>query len=128
MRNRVSLSVAALVLFALPAAAQDRCVVPYAPTVPKGMTASREQILTARDQVTAFLKASEDYQSCLKLYLEQQMEEARRDPRNNSPESVAMMKRAIENRAGANQREKERTGTEFNEAVKAFNAAHPAAN
>ena len=128
MRNRISLSVAALLLFALPAAAQDQCVVPYAPTVPDGANATREQIVAARDQVHAFIRDSDSYQRCLTTYLQQQIDAARRDPRDNPPEAVERLRQATANKIGANQREKIRTGTEINAAVKAFNEAHPPAN
>jgi hypothetical protein len=127
MRNLVCLSVAALVLLAVPASAQD-CVVPYAPTVPSGTTATREQILAARDEVTAFLKASEDYQMCLTTHLEQRLDEARRYPRDNPPQAVETLKKATANKINASKRELGRTGDEINAAIRAFNEAHPAAN
>jgi hypothetical protein len=124
MIRGICLSVAALVAFAAPAMAQDTCVTPYAPTVPDGTTASKEQILSARDQVMAFLKASDDYQACLKLYLEQQVAAAARD--KDKKEIDPALRKAILDKGESNQREKVRTGTELNTAVRAFNAAHPA--
>ena len=124
MIRRICLGVVALAAFAAPAMAQDACVTPYAPTVPDGTTATKEQILSARDQVMAFIKASDDFQACLKLYLEQQMAAAARD--KDKKEIDPALKKAIIDKGDSNQREKVRTGTELNTAVRAFNTAHPA--
>jgi hypothetical protein len=124
MIRGICLSVAALVAFAVPAMAQDACVTPYAPTVPDGATATKEQILSTRDQVMAFLKASDDYQQCLKLYLDQQIAAAAKD--RDKKEIDPALKKSIVDKADSNQREKVRTGTELNTAVRTFNAAHPA--
>ena len=125
MIRGLCLSVATLVAFAVPAMAQDSCVTPYAPTVPDGTTASKEQILSARDQVMAFLKASDDYQLCLKTYLDQQVAAAAKDKDNKTKEVDPALKKSIVDKGDANQREKVRTGTELNTAVRAFNTAHP---
>jgi hypothetical protein len=121
MLRAVSLAAVA-VLLAMPAMAQDTCVVPYAPTIPKGETATRDQILSTRDLVMAFIKASDDYQNCLRVYLDQQTALAARE---NRPVD-ATIRASAEARGAANQREKERTGAELNAAVRAFNAANPA--
>jgi hypothetical protein len=117
------ISLAAAVLFlAVPAMAQDACVVPYAPTVPNGETATRDQILATRDLVMAFIKASDDYQNCLRVYLDQETATAARESRQVD----AALRASVIAKGDASQREKERTGTELNNAVRAYNTAHPA--
>ena len=122
MLRGISLT-AALLLFAVPAMAQDNCVVPYAPSVPKGDTATREQILSTRDLVTAFIKASDDYQRCLLIVVQREEQAAANEKR--AVNSVLLA--SLDAKASANQREKVRTGEELNAAVRAFNAANTAA-
>jgi hypothetical protein len=114
---------AAFIVLSFPAVAQDSCVVPYAPTVPKGETATRDQILSTRDLVMAFIKASDDYQNCLRVYLDQQEQLAAREQR----QVEAAVRASVLAKGDANQREKERTGIELNAAVRAYNAANPPA-
>jgi hypothetical protein len=121
MRRGIYLGIA-LALYGVPALAQDSCVVPYAPTVPQGASATREQILSTRDLVMAFIKASDDYQNCLRVYLDQQTQLAAREQRQVD----AALRASVLAKADANQREKERTGTELNAAVRAYNTANPA--
>ncbi len=114
---------AALVLTAfaaLPASAQEACNVPYAPVLPEGATADRDQILEMRDAVTAFITESDEYQGCLSIILTQQEEDARRENR----EVDGAIRASLLARADANQREKERIGQAFNEAVRAYNQAN----
>ena len=123
MIRGICLTAVALFAFAAPVMAQDACVVPYAPTIPNGTSATRDQILSARDSVTAFLKASDDYQNCLRVYLEQQTAIATRESR----EVDGAIRASVLAKNDSNQREKERIGAEFNAAVRAFNAAQPPA-
>ena len=83
---RVSLaSLAFLVLLAGPALADNKCVQPYAPDVPNGGTATKDQMLTAHDEVTAFIKASDNYQECVLLDVKMQRDRnsATRSPSTN---------------------------------------------
>jgi hypothetical protein len=122
MLRGISLT-AALLLLAVPAMAQDNCVVPYAPSVPKGETATREQILSTRDLVTAFIKASDDYQRCLLIVVQQEEQAAASEKRAAN----AVLLASLEAKQAANQREKVRTGEELNAAVRAWNTANTAA-
>jgi hypothetical protein len=120
--RRFCLTAVALVIYAAPAMAQDTCTTPYAPTVPNGATATRDQITAARNQVMAFLKAADEYQACLKVSLEQEAQTAIRERREPHAALIA----SIHAKDAANMREKVRTGNELNAAIRAFNAAHPA--
>lgn len=119
MMRGLVLCALALAALAGPAMAGEACIVPFSPTIPNGATATRDQILNTRDLVTAFIKASDDYQSCLNLYLQQQEEAAQRSREPVDP----AIKAGILAKGEANQREKVRVGDEFNIAVRAFNTA-----
>jgi hypothetical protein len=81
------------IALAAPAAAQDQCVAPTAPTIPDGARSTKVQITKALDEVKAFVTASDEYQAC--------------------------MLRQIT----ANQKDKERIGAEYGASARAFNAA-----
>lgn len=119
--SRLVVSVAALVLSAGGAYAQDRCMRPFAPTIPKGETATQEQIFAAREEVQSFIMASDRYQECLLLDLQQVREEARK---RKKPVSESVLS-SYQAKVLANQREKESVGSEFNAARQAFMGAHP---
>jgi hypothetical protein len=101
------------------ASAQENCSAPFAPVVPDGATTSESELTAVRDQVMAFVRDSDSYQSCLGVYLRQMAAEAQREqePVNEAVRSSMLA------RGAANQREKERVGEEFNNAVRAFNEA-----
>jgi len=121
MIRGLCLSAVAFVALATPALADDGCVTPYAPTVPAGGKATTEQMKTASDEVKAFLKASDDFQNCLALYLQQQTAAAQKEKKELDP----TIKASVLAKGDANQREKERVGGEFNAAVRAYKAAQP---
>src|SRR5258706_15996405 len=101
MMMRMSfLAAAALVVLAGPAAAR-RCSQPYAPVVKINASATKQEILSLRNDMTSFIAASDIYQSCL------------------------IAQRADGALATANQAEKERVAREFNSALHAFLASHP---
>lgn len=131
MFRPIALLAAGLSLLALPALAQDAapaapmaaaCAAPAAPADIDGATATMEQVLAAKAAVAAFIASSDTYQTCLVDDIK-----ARRDAakaaKQKIPESEA---RAVTDKINANQREKERVGKAFNNAVKAYKAAHPA--
>ena len=121
MMHGIRLAAFVLTAFAaLPASAQEACNVPYAPVLPEGATANRDQILEMRDAVSAFITVSDGYQGCLAIYLTQQEEAARRENR----EVDGAIRASLLARADSNQREKERIGQAFNQAVRAYNQAN----
>lgn len=93
------LAAMALVVLAGPAAA--RCSQPYAPVVKINASATKQDVLSLRNDMASFIAASDIYQSCLVA--------------QHSDRSLA----------DANQAEKERLAREFNNALRAFTASHP---
>lgn len=86
------------ILAAAPQAyAAKRCAAPYAPVIKSGAPLSKAELATLREDVTAFLAASDIYQKCL------------------------MEARDATGRAEVNQAAKERVGRDFNLLVKISN-------
>lgn len=121
---RPYLVIGALCLAALsgPALAQETCTRPEAPPIDsKTAAASLEALTAARDQTQAFLKASDEYQTCVLDAAKAKKEAA---AAAKQPFDPAIAKKA-DSDLDANQSDKERVGKAFNDAVKAYKAAHP---
>jgi hypothetical protein len=121
MTRGICLSTFALVMLAAPAFAQDKCSAPIAPVVPNGRTAAVSDLVQANKDVVAFIKASDDYQSCLLADLQSQIDAAK----DNKKELDPAIKKAIEAKGDANQKLKESVGKAYNTAAAAYKAAHP---
>jgi hypothetical protein len=85
------------------APAVGRCSRPYAPQIPDGATATREEIVAARGDTSAFVTASDLYQTCLM------------QTQSNTNLSLA----------DQNEQERQRVARDFNTALRAFNRSHP---
>jgi len=121
MIRRILLSAAVLTMLGAPAFAQDRCSAPLAPVVPDGKTATVAQLSQAAKEVVGFIKASDDYQTCLLAAIAEQ-DKLAKDPKNPADPAV---KKALEAKGDANQKEKERVGGDYNRSAAAYKAAHP---
>ncbi|HEY4265981.1 MAG TPA: hypothetical protein VGM72_11735 [Micropepsaceae bacterium] len=121
MTRGILLTAAALAMLAAPAFAQDRCSAPLAPTVPDGKTASIAQLSQSAKDVVAFIKASDDYQTCLLAAIAEQ-DKLAKDPKNPPDPAI---KKGLETKGDANQKEKERVGGEYNKSAAAYKTAHP---
>ena len=121
MNRGICLSAAVFAVLASPALAQDRCSAPIAPVVPNGKTASVGELVQANKDVVAFIKASDEYQNCLLADLQAKTDQAKSDKKELDPG----VKKAIEAKGDANQKEKERVGKEYNTAAAAYKSAHP---
>jgi len=124
MTRGICLSTVALVMLAAPAFAQDKCSAPIAPVVPNGRTASVSDLVQANKDVVAFIKASDDYQSCLLADLQSQIDAAK-DDKDNKKGLDPAIKKAIEAKGDANQKLKESVGKAYNAAAAAYKQAHP---
>jgi hypothetical protein len=121
MTRRIWLTAAAFVMLSAPAMAADRCSAPLAPVVPDGKTATVAQLSQAAKEVVAFIKASDDYQSCLLADIAAQDKAAKDDKKTLDP----AVRKALEDKGDANQKDKERVGGEYNRAAAAYKVAHP---
>jgi hypothetical protein len=122
MLKKFGLACILLVGTAAPALADpSSCSEPIAPVAVDGGNATEAQMNSAHDDVVNFVKASDDYQSCLFRDLNDQTEAAKKAKKDLDPSIAA----DIQARVDANQKMKERVGTEFNGAVLAFKAKHP---
>jgi hypothetical protein len=121
MVRSLALSAVLLAFLAAPAASQNSCVQPYAPSIPNGSSATKDQMLTAQNEVKVFIRDSDTYQECILRDVRGQREAARRDQKTLDPS----IEEAALRRINTNQREKERVGTEYNASVKAYAAANP---
>ncbi len=118
---RMAMLAGAVVALAGPAMAQGACVRPTAPAPVDGSTATMEQLLGAKTQTSAFIAASDAFQTCVIDDLTAQRAAAKTNKTKVPSETV----KAADALISANQADKERVGTEFNTAVKAYKAAHP---
>ena len=124
MLGKFGLAAAVLLISAAPALAQSGCGgSPIAPAAVDGAKATEAQMKGAHDDVVNFIKASDDYQQCMVNDLARQKKEAaaQKDPKPLDP-SIAQ---GVAAKIDANQRTKEKVGTEYNAAVVAYKGAHP---
>jgi hypothetical protein len=123
MTRGICLSTVALVMLAAPAFAQDKCMAPIAPVIPNGRTAAVADLVQANKDVVSFIKSSDDYQSCLLADLQSQIDAAKdnKDKKGLDP----AIKKAIEAKGDANQKQKEAVGKAYNAAAAAYKQAHP---
>ncbi|HEX3809817.1 MAG TPA: hypothetical protein VHW02_08940 [Rhizomicrobium sp.] len=124
MLSKIGAAAALILIAATPAFADSNsCSDPIAPTAINGATATEQEMKDAQQDVKIFLKASDDYQSCMVLDLRNQKIAAakKKDPKPLDP-SIGQ---AVDARVDANQKLKERVGAEFNAAVIAYKGRHP---
>jgi Skp family chaperone for outer membrane proteins len=112
---------AALMGWAGSALAQDACTKPAAPAAVDGATASMEQLLAAKKEVSDFIAASDAYQTCVLDSVEAQRKAAKAEKRKLDPQVSKTADADIK----ANQADKEKVGADFNAAARAYKAAHP---
>jgi hypothetical protein len=121
MKLSVILIAGAAMAFAGSAMAQGACVRPAAPAAMDGTTATLEQLLANKTDVATFIGASDTFQTCVLGDLAAKKAAAKKAKANLDPAVV----KAAEDEVSANQADKERVGTAFNAAAKAYKAAHP---
>jgi len=123
MFGKISLAAAAILFTAAPALADSCGGAPIPPAAIDGAKATEAQIKDARDDVMNFMKASDEYQSCVLADLDRQKREAakKKDPKPLDQGIVDAANKSVAN----NQRDKEKVGAEFNAAVHSYKSAHP---
>jgi hypothetical protein len=120
MALKYFLTAAFLAATAAPALA-DQCFEPIPPVAVDGSTATKEQMTQARDDTVHFIKASDDYQSCLYADLKMQKMEAVKN-KKTFPSSI---EDAVNAKVKDNQSEKEKVGGEYNAAAIIYKKKHP---
>ncbi|MBS0275378.1 MAG: hypothetical protein JSR55_13560 [Proteobacteria bacterium] len=124
MFGKFGLAVAAVLISAAPAMAQSVCGgAPIPPAAVDGSKVTEAQMKDAHDDVVNFIKASDDYQSCLFSDLDRQRREAAKakDPKPLDQNIID----GVNAKVTANQKTKEKVGAEYNAAVHAYKDAHP---
>jgi Skp family chaperone for outer membrane proteins len=116
-----SLALGAALSIAAPALAFAACERPSPPASVDGAAVTMDQLVAAKNGVTAFITASDDYQSCVLADLAAQQKAAKK----GGPKLDPAVKKTADDSISGNQADKEKVGTDFNAAVKAYKAAHP---
>jgi len=121
MKRKLAWALSAVLGFAAPSLALAECQRPTAPAAVNGSTATLQEMMTAKQGVSGFMTASDDYQACLIKEVADQKEAAKAAKTKLDP-AIA---KAADARLSENQADKERVGADFNTAAKAYKAAHP---
>lgn len=99
------------------------CDYPERPFIPDGATASKEELLAAKDGVQTFLASVDEYLQCVEL--EEQAALASMD--EPTPEERTERDKSLNRKFDAANEEKVMVGEQFNEQVRAYNAERKAA-
>ncbi len=119
-----SVLISIFVLGATPALADmSSCYEPYPPAAVDGATATEKQMKSAVADVKDFIKASDDYQTCMNSEFIAMQKKAK-DSKDKTPLDPSIATN-VQAKIDANQRLKEKVGNEYNAAVAAYKAKHP---
>lgn len=121
MNKAAILALGAALGLTAPGLALADCQRPTAPAAIDGKTATMEQLLAAKKDVTTFINDSDAYQNCVIDAFKTQKKAADASKTKLDP----ALAKAVETQVNENQADKQRVGDEFNAAVKAYRAAHP---
>ena len=92
MLRKIVWSGVIIIALATPALAEDQCVSPKAPPIPDGAKATPAQIMTAQNDIKAFVAASDSYQACVAREIGRQKDVAKQ----NNVEFDATIQTALE--------------------------------
>lgn len=98
------------------------CDYPQRPAVPDGSTATKEDMLTAKNDVQAFLAEVDEYLHCIEAD-EKAALDALDDP---PPEEIQRREDLLNKKFDAANEEKALIGEQFNQQVRAYNAKRKA--
>ena len=122
MKITRSLLIGGLALLAAPLALA--CDYPERPKIPDGSTASKDEMMAAKNDVSTFLAGVDDYLTCVESS-EKDAVAAMEDP---DPAELQRRDEMLSKKFNAANDEKALVGEEFNQQVRAYNAARKAAN
>jgi hypothetical protein len=124
MLSRIAMATAFMLALVAPALADSSsCSEPYPPTAIDGNTVTMDQLKAAAHDANLFIKASDEYQTCLTADYAAQQEAAAKS-KDKKPLDPSI-KADVEAKIAANQKEKEKVGNEFQTALNAYKAKHP---
>jgi hypothetical protein len=120
MKTKQNLAVGALVFFAAPLA--FACDYPERPAIPDGSSATKEDMLAAKAAVSAYLEGVDIYLTCI------EGEEKAAVAELDNPDKAELQRRddMLSKKFDAANDEKALVGEEFNQQVRAYNAARQA--
>lgn len=100
------------------------CDYPERPNIPDGTKASKEELLAAKDAVSAYLADVDSYLTCI----ENAEKEAVAALENPDPEDLKRRDEMLSSKFDAANEEKALVGEQFNQQVRAYNAARQSAD
>lgn len=121
MLKTLGLVAGLVVASVVPAAAQSMCSEPIPPATVDGSKVTREQLHQNFLDVSAFIKASDDYQDCVNGEYRDAVLAARKANKDLDPAITD----AHDSKIKENQALKEKVGAEYNAAATAYKNAHP---
>ena len=100
------------------------CDYPARPFIPDGATASKDELLAAKNGVQEFLASVDEYLQCVEL--EDEAELAALE--NPTPEQKEELNKSVNRKFDAANEEKAMVGEQFNQQVRAYNAKRTQSN
>ena len=122
MNKTIKIVIGSLLLIAAPMS--FACDYPEKPSIPDGSTASKEELIAAKDGVATYLAGVDDYLTCI----ETAEKEAVAALESTDTEELARRDQMLSSKFDAANDEKALVGEEFNQQVRAYNAARQAAD
>ena len=113
MTRMIKISAATILFFATSIA--FACDYPERPSIPDGNTASKEDLLAAKNSVQDFIAKVDEYLTCIET-------EAVAERENQTPEEVQRANEMLDKKFAAANDEKALVGEQFNQQIRAYNA------
>ena len=120
MNKNIKIVIGCLLLIAAPMS--FACDYPERPSVPDGSTASKEELIAAKEGVATFLAGVDDYLTCI----ESDEKEAVAALESADTDDLKRRDEMLSSKFDAANEEKALVGEEFNQQVRAYNAAQQA--
>jgi hypothetical protein len=113
------IAVGCFILLAYPSA--FACDYPARPSIPNGSSASRDELMLAKEDINAYLAGVDAYLICIEAEFN-----SAKDSLADEPEELSRRDDMLGKKFDAANEEKELVGEEFNLQVRAYNAARKA--
>jgi hypothetical protein len=122
MNKTIKIVIGCLLLIAAPMS--FACDYPERPSIPDGSTASKEVLLAAKDGVATYLAGVDDYLTCI----ETEEKEAVAELESADTDDLKRRDELLSSKFDAANDDKALVGEEFNQQVRAYNAAQQTAD